>query len=431
MQIEFNTNFQKALQAMEHTNEHLFITGRAGTGKSTLLKFFSHHTAKNVVLLAPTGIAALNIGGQTIHSFFGFPAHPVYDKHIRKRKNKALFENIDALVIDEISMVRADLLDAIDRFMRLNGRMRNLPFGGSKVICIGDLYQLPPVISTKEEKQLLEYLYETPFFYSAHVLKEVNFNYIELKKIYRQTDGHFLNLLEAVRTNNLEQEDYMLLKSRHHPEFKPPKDSCYIVLTATNEQARLINEQEMNQLETPAQIYEGFIKGEFAREQLPCDYNLYLKEGAQVMFVKNDPYHRWVNGTIGRVYMLRPDVVGVEITTETGEIAQHLIPQTKWEIMRYVYNETEQKITTEILGSFTQYPLKLAYAITIHKSQGKTFEQVIIDLGRGAFAPGQVYVALSRCTSLAGIVLKRQIKYWDVKTDERIVEFTNLHKIYN
>jgi len=429
-QIEFSKEFEQAFDLMEKTNEHVFLTGRAGTGKSTLLQYFRQKTKKKVVALAPTGVAAINVKGQTIHSFFGFPPHPISSDHIRKRKDRKLFEELDTIIIDEISMVRADMLDAINYFMRINGKYRSRPFGGAQMIFIGDLFQLPPVVSNDVEKRLFEFMYETPFFYSSQVLYNVDVKYIELKKVYRQKDGHFLGLLDQIRTKNLDYFTLRNLNQRYKPYFTPPKDGKFITLTATNAIASRINEVELEKLPDKKIVFQGSVEGKFENRRLPNDVVLNFKKDAQVMFLRNDPYHRWVNGTIGTIQYLDGDTISVKVETEKGDIV-HTVKKEKWELLKYVYNEEKKAIDTEVLGSFEQYPLKLAWAITIHKSQGKTFDKVFIDMGRrGAFAPGQVYVALSRCTTLEGIVLKKPLKYNDIIVDQRVLAFAAEAGIY-
>lgn len=426
--------FAKALDLMENSQQHLFITGRAGTGKSTLLRHFRSTTQKKVVVLAPTGLAAINVRGQTIHSFFGFPPHPVSSSHIRRRREKEreLFENLDTIIIDEASMVRADILDAIDYFMRINGRHRTTPFGGVQMIFIGDLFQLPPVISSDIEKQLFNFLYDTPYFFSSHSLMSAELVFVELTRVFRQTDRRFLDLLEAIRTKELDHEtlDYInhFCYKKH---FTPPDGQYYITLTATNFTAEQINRNELNKINTPAFTFKGDTTGEFNRQKhsLPNEELLTFKEGAQVMFVRNDQWHRWVNGTLGRIQYVDSEIVCVEVQGEHGAVV-HKVEQATWEIVRYAYNEQERKIDTEVIGTFNQLPLKLAWAITIHKSQGQTFSNLVIDLGRGAFAPGQAYVAFSRCTTLGGIVLKKPLYYNDVIVDNRIIDFSNKKNVY-
>ncbi len=409
---------------MENSDEHLFLTGKAGTGKSTLLNYFRETTKKKVVILAPTGIAAINVKGQTIHSFFGFPPHPLRSDQIRKRRNRKLYENLDTIIIDEVSMVRADLLDSINHFMRINGQYRYKAFGGVQMIFIGDLFQLPPVISSDEEKRLFDFMYDTPYFFSAQALHGLDLKYIELQKVYRQKDRYFLNLLDNVRVNTVDTHTLKLLNNQCQPYFIPESDDFYINLCSTNYIADRINRGKLQQLKTPVYQYQGEITGDFNRKWLPNSELLSFKVGAQVMFVRNDPDGHWVNGTLGRIHQLAEESITVAITTEDGEEQHHTVVQDTWEIRKYIYNEEKKSIDVEVIGSFTQYPVKLAWAITIHKSQGKTFDKVIINLGSGAFAPGQVYVALSRCTTLEGIILRQRLRYRDIFVDERIVHFS-------
>ncbi len=420
--IDINSDFADALSLMENTNTHLFLTGRAGTGKSTLLNYFRSTTSKNVVVVAPTGIAALNVGGQTIHSFFRFPLGTLSAERIKVMKNKKLYQAIDTIVVDEVSMVRADIIDGIDRFMRLNGRDKHQPFGGAQMIFIGDLFQLPPVVQQSEDVQLFDPAYDSPYFFSAAVFKKAPLKTLHLKTIYRQKDAAFIRVLNAIRINYATPDDLEKLNTRVEPDFVPSDDDFYITLTTTNEIANRINEQKLAQLKSKSYQFAGDIEGEFDRKNLPADEILSLKKGAQVMFVKNDVSRRWVNGTIGKVKDIGAHFVKVEIENE-DERKMVTVERVDWEILKYDFDATEKKIFSEPVGSFTQFPLKLAWAITIHKSQGKTFEKVIIDLGRGAFAHGQLYVALSRCRTLEGIVLRREINKRDVIVDGRIIEF--------
>lgn len=418
--LELNDGFKYALDVLEKTNQSLFITGRAGTGKSTLLQLFRSTTRKKMVVLAPTGIAALNVQGQTIHSFFGFPPRFIQAKDITKHFNKKWFKRIEVLVIDEISMVRADLLDAIDRSLRLN-RENPMPFGGVQMVFIGDLYQLPPVISNLVEKQVFEMAYETPYFFSANVLREFEYEKMELRKVYRQEQRHFLRLLEAVRHNSVDWEDLEDLNQRYLPHFEA--EQSYITLSPRNVKVDLINARELANLDTQEQTFIAKVHGEFDPKQFPAEMELRLKEGAQVMFIKNDPESNFVNGTIGTVSSFENDGIKV-LTEEKGAPKVINVVPVKWEIIRYrPAKEDPNEIEAEVVGTFEQYPLRLAWAVTIHKSQGKTFEKVIIDMDRGAFEFGQTYVALSRCRTLEGIVLKQKLKPSDILTDERVVEF--------
>jgi len=428
-EIEVSPEFQEALDLMEKTGHHVFITGRAGTGKSTLLQYFRLKTAKEVAVLAPTGVAALNILGQTIHSFFGFKPDVTLDKVEKLPSSQTrLYRALDCLIIDEISMVRADLLDCIDLFLRLNGRDKKKPFGGLQMIFVGDLYQLPPVVTSKEKK-IFSLGYESPYFFSSQVFKQPDFNFefIELEKIYRQSDEDFIQLLNAIRNRSVTEEDIERLNERVNPDFVPAEDEFYITLTSTNDLAFAHNEEKLRALPGQLWVHAGRLSGEFEkfdRSSLPTDEILELKEGAQVMLVNNDRYGRWVNGTIGRVKSIQKkryghDLIIVEL--QDGEEVE-VEPYT-WELFHYKYNEKRKAIETETVGKFQQYPLKLAWAVTIHKSQGKTFDRVIIDIGRGAFAPGQIYVALSRCTSFEGIILRRPIQKKHILLDYKIVRF--------
>ncbi|ACF13277.1 AAA ATPase [Chloroherpeton thalassium ATCC 35110] len=420
--LDLNPEFLKAFELMENSTENLFITGKAGTGKSTLLSYFKAHTKKEYVVLAPTGVAALNVGGQTIHSFFRFAPGPIRPEDIRRRRRRELFELLETIIIDEISMVRADLLDAIDQFMRLNGKISEAPFGGAQVIFIGDLFQLPPVISVEDEAMLFEAAYDSPYFFSAHVFGRTGFNTVQLEQVYRQEEARFLALLNGIRNKNITSEEIDELNERYFPNFEPSDEDFFITLTTTNQLAAVINEAHLKKLRPKIRSFSAELSGDFSRKVLPAEENLQLKVGAQVMFVKNDPARRWVNGTIGKVREIRDDSVGVEVEYE-GKRRLHEVERVSWEMLAYEYNADAGKITAEPIGTFKQFPLKLAWAITIHKSQGKTFEKAVIDLGRGAFAHGQVYVALSRCTTLGGIVLKKKIRPNDLISDPKVVRF--------
>ncbi len=432
--IELNEQFKKALDVMENTSKNVFITGKAGTGKSTLLDYFRSVTQKKVVVLAPTGVAALNVQGETIHSFFGFKPDITLQKVKKLRGKKArIFKEIDAIIIDEVSMVRADLLDCIDRFLHLNGKNSRRHFGGIQMLFIGDLYQLPPVVTGKE-KEIFKTHYQSAYFFSADVFKEfssyrdevADMEFIELEKIYRQKDDTFINLLNAIRNNSVTEENLSMLNKRVGAKLSPQNQTGYVVhLTTTNKMAAEINAEHLHKLKTNRYTYRAQISGDFKEHSYPTDNELHLGVDAQVMLLNNDAKGRWVNGSIGKITDIKHnkdkdvDIISVQLADNRIE---EVLPYN-WEIFHFAFNENNYTIETETVGSFTQYPLKLAWAITIHKSQGKTFEQVIIDIGKGTFAHGQTYVALSRCTSFEGIVLAKPIKKSHIFMDWHIVQF--------
>jgi hypothetical protein len=422
-----NDDFRYALDVLEKSERSLFVTGKAGTGKSTLLQLFRNTTRKNTAVLAPTGVAALNVQGQTIHSFFGFPPRIITPSEAGQkvtRKDKLrLYKNLEVLVVDEISMVRADMLDGMDRFLRIN-RENFRPFGGVQVVFFGDLFQLPPVV-TKDpvESQYFRDYYETPYFFSAKIFSEPDFQLepLELRKVYRQESRHFLRLLEAVRINEIDRDDLDDLNERYVPGFS--ETDGYITLCSRNNTADRINQRELGQLGGAEHTFQADVKGQFDPALYPTEAVLRLKKGAQVMFVRNDQEERqFVNGTIGKVAELGVEKIVVQTEEQGGKKRNIEVPLSEWEIVRYK-GGAAGGVETETVGSFVQYPLKLAWAITIHKSQGKTFDKVLIDLGGGAFEHGQLYVALSRCRTLEGIVLRQPIRPQDVITDERVVNF--------
>jgi ATP-dependent DNA helicase PIF1 len=421
--MELTGDFEAALDMLEKTNKNLFITGRAGTGKSTLLSLFKNTTRKKSVVLAPTGVAALNVQGQTIHSFFGFPAKLIARSEIQARKDRRIFQRLQILIIDEISMVRADMVDNIDYALRIN-RQNPKPFGGVQVIFFGDLFQLPPVVATPEEQTFFKTIYESPFFFHAKVFKEQDFmlETFELKKVYRQEARHFIRLLDAVRLNEVDYDDLDDLNQRYKPNFSSKE--YYITLSARNALVDQLNAKELNTISTREFTFLGDISGNFDPKLMPADPILKLKLGAQVMFVRNDTKREFVNGTIGKVVHLTDETIVVQIEQRDGTFKKIEVEKTVWETMRYKISTTNaDAIESEATGTFKQYPLRLAWAITIHKSQGKTFDKVIIDLGAGAFEHGQTYVALSRCRTLEGIVLKQRLRPQDIRVDERILEF--------
>jgi len=427
--IEINPEFEQALKLLEDSDKNLFITGNAGTGKSTLLEYFKDSTKKKVAVLAPTGVAALNIEGQTIHSFFLIPPNITPDKvleHKLSEKRKKLISSLDMIIIDESSMLRADLLDCIDVSLRYHRQEDSLPFGGVQMVFIGDLYQLPPVVAGAEEKELFRSYYNSPYFFSAKSIEDLEFTFLELEKIYRQTDNDFISLLNKVRNNTVTFQDLTILNQRHDPQCDNVKGKDLVItLTTTNAAADEKNAAELEKLNVSQETFFGEVDGDFSKRSLPTQMELELKEGAQVMLLNNDSAGRWVNGSIGKINKIEfddmemDDVLTVKLNTgKTVKIAKH-----SWRIHKYFFNEETQKLDTEIVGSFTQFPLRLAWAVTIHKSQGKTFDKVIIDIGRGTFAHGQIYVALSRCTSLEGITLKKPIQKRHIWTDHKINQF--------
>ncbi|MCX5996957.1 MAG: AAA family ATPase [Chloroflexi bacterium] len=424
--IEINAQFQRALDVMEKTGRSIFITGRAGTGKSTLLEYFRGITNKKVVVLAPTGVAALNIKGQTIHSFFGFRPDITPLKVKRIEKDGSLFKKLDILVIDEISMVRADLLDCVDHFLRLNGPASHKPFGGIQMVFVGDLYQLPPVV-TSREKAVFSELYQTPYFFSSHAFRNFDMEFLELEKVYRQHDQRFIELLNAIRNNSIDDHGLGLLNTRYLPEHDPSGSGFSLRLTTTNAMAADLNARELAKLKGKLHTFKAARDGKFSDDSLPTSEELMVKAGAQVMMLNNDSFGRWVNGSMGRIVGFKKGEDGgpcINVQLADGENVK-VEPYT-WEIFNYKFEGRE--IKSEVVGTFTQYPLMLAWAVTIHKSQGKTFERVVVDIGRGTFAHGQMYVALSRCTSLEGIVLKQPIAKKHIWMDWRVVQFVTRYQ---
>lgn len=421
--IDFNEHFKKALYLMEDTHKNIFVTGRAGTGKSTLLTYFREHTKKQVAVLAPTGVAAVNVRGQTIHSFFKFKPNitlGLVRKKFSQDNEKNIYAKLDAIVIDEISMVRADLLDCVDKFLRLNGPRGNRPFGGIQMIFIGDLYQLSPVV-TSNEREIFKTHYKTPYFFGAHAFEKLEMEMIELETIYRQKDDAFIRLLNAVRNNSITESGLDCLNERMNISFEPPPHEFYIYLTSTNDQADTINHQKLMALKGREHVFHGLIEGEFGKEYLPTAVDLEIKEGAQIMMLNNDARGRWINGTIGKVLSIKKHDGTEEIIVKLDNGKQVDVTPYQWNIYHFFLRG--KKLESEEVGSFTQYPLRLAFAITIHKSQGKTFQRVVIDIGRGTFAHGQMYVALSRCTTLGGIVLKVPIKKHHIRMDYEVMKF--------
>lgn len=434
-----NLQFQLAADFINYTNRSIFLTGKAGTGKTTFLKHIKQHSIKQMAIVAPTGVAAINAGGVTIHSFFQLPFSPFIpqtnafknneslDKHqlmsrlkISSERRK-IFRQLELLVIDEISMVRADVLDAIDTVLQHFRNNFTEPFGGIQVLFIGDLLQLPPVVKDDEWSILSPY-YTSPFFFSSKVIQQQKPAFVALEKIYRQKDEQFIDVLNQVRNNELTESGYEILHQRYQPTFQHSKEEGFITLTTHNYKADAINNEELAKLKTPLFTYKAEVAMDFRENMYPADEHLQLKLGSQVMFIKNDTdkAKRFYNGKIGIIKSIDQEKIMVLCKGETEAIE---VKKNKWENISYSLNKQSQQLKEEVLGSFTQYPLRLAWAITIHKSQGLTFEKAIIDAGQ-AFAPGQVYVALSRCTSLAGIILLSKITANSLSIDKRILEYS-------
>ncbi|WP_207495132.1 helix-turn-helix domain-containing protein [Aridibaculum aurantiacum] len=439
-----NTSFKNAVAFVSGTGKHLFITGKAGTGKTTFLKYIREHSQKKMAVVAPTGVAAINAGGVTLHSFFQLPfgafvPGPLhgwngFESGINNRdtllKNLRLpsakrdvIKELELLVIDEVSMVRADLLDAVDTVLRHVRRKPHLPFGGVQMVYIGDLYQLPPVVNNTEW-EILNQHYNSPFFFDSKAIQQAPPVYIELKKIYRQKDDAFINLLNSVRNNCCTHDDLQLLHQYYKPEFTVGQNEGYIILTSHNARADQVNQQELEKLPAKAEKFEAIITGDFPDKAYPVDRTLYLKVGAQVMFIKNDKgeQRRFYNGKLATISRIDGEDIYVTFPNEPEEMQ---LEHELWRNIRYHYNKEQDEVDEEEIGTFSQFPIRLAWAITIHKSQGLTFNKAVIDAG-ASFAPGQVYVALSRLTSIDGLVLLSKISSSSISTDNRVQHFAQL-----
>ncbi|MEA3495549.1 MAG: AAA family ATPase [Bacteroidota bacterium] len=419
--------YQKIFEKVEFSNSNFFITGKAGTGKSTFIRYFIEHSVKKFIVLAYTGIAALNVNGETINSFFQFPLKPllpnssddikVFNKNHPKR---SIIKELETIIIDEVSMVRADIMQGIDYSLRKNTGI-NKPFGGRQIIIVGDLFQIPPVVRSGSgvESEMFKSVYKTPFFFSASAYKNANFKLLELTKTFRHNYKDFIKLLDLIRTASFTNNDISLLNKSYKPYFENNINNLRISLVTTNAIASRINESCLKKVSGQTKVYHAVVQHDFAVSKFPTDYELKLKCGAQIIMAKNDYCGRWVNGSIGKVHSLSDKCI--EVKFENNKI--YKVEKYTWYNIKYKWNKIKNRITTEVLGAFEQYPIKLAWAITIHKSQGLTFNKVAIDLGFGAFAHGQLYVALSRCKTLNGIVLKSRIKPSDVILDERVMRF--------
>ncbi len=440
-----NTIFTKAVALVKETTQNLFLTGKAGTGKTTFLKYIKNNVAKQCAIVAPTGVAAINAGGETIHSFLQLPFGPfvpgsaggygrqgeaTQDKHsvlanLRLRETKIkLLRKLELLIIDEVSMVRCDLLDSMDLVLRHVRKSRE-PFGGLQMVFIGDLFQLPPV-AKDEDWEILRNYYNSPYFFDSVVLRQNPPLYIELRKIYRQKEQSFIDILNRIRTGLVEYQDIQQLNNLYNPETQ--KDGGYIILCTHNRIADNINQEELNKLPSPAHSFKGTITNEFNPKNLPTDEVLIVKKGAQVMFVKNDLQtpRRYYNGKIALVDKIDPEGIWISFPEDNNK-EKLLLELETWKNMRYTLNQQKGEIEEEESGSFTQYPIRLAWAITVHKSQGLTLQKAVVDLSQ-SFAPGQVYVALSRCTTMDGLVLRSKLNIENVIVDNRIIDYAQSEK---
>lgn len=421
-QVQPTPEFRAAHDYLREGPGHLFVTGRAGTGKSTLLKCLRDLIADKMVVVAPTGLAAVNVGGQTIHSFFGLPPRLIGKDDIRRSRNARIMRGLKLLVVDEVSMVRSDLMWAIDQSLRLNrGRARE-PFGGVRLAMFGDLHQLPPVVNEGELAAHLETEHGGPFFFDVGALREGHGTaLIELAQVFRQRDAALIDVLNKVRDGEAAEDDLAILNERVHPIRTLSEGEPYVILTPTNAAAKRINTAYLASLTGRAETYQAGVTGEFNESAQPTEATLVLKRGAKVMLLRNDPDRRWVNGTVARVSRVEADKVWVELGGE-----EHEIERVSWESRRYSYDKEAEAIVETVAGTFNQFPLRLAWALTIHKSQGLTLDKVYIDLGRGTFAHGQAYVALSRCRTLEGLALARPLRPTDILFDPAVMGYRRL-----